>query len=149
MPSQPLQSRLNRQPYPGADWRDYRLTPHFRLGEFVRDQQTAPTEEVMQLCRGFSLSVLEPLRDRYGPAVIVSGHRTPARNRQVGGAPNSWHIWEHHPGELGVDVVFQRGSPSLWAASAADTSAGGIGRYAHHLHVDSRAGRVTWSSPAN
>ena len=114
----------------------------------MRDQRDAPAAAVMRMCRRFCLTVLEPLRDRYGPCVVISGHRTPARNRAVGGARWSWHVWEWHPGELGVDVTFRRGNPSLWAAAAADTPAGGIGIYRLHLHVDSRPGRVTWSSTA-
>lgn len=147
-PSDPPQERLNRQLYPGADWRDYRLTPHFRLGELVRDQAEPPPRGVMRMCRRFCEDVLEPLRAVYGPCVVISGHRTPARNRQVGGARWSWHVWEWHPGEMGVDVVFRRGTPSLWAAAAAHGQAGGIGIYASHLHVDSRRTRTLWRSDA-
>lgn len=148
MPSDTPQARLNRQRYPGADWRGYRLTPHFMLGELVRDQVEPPAEVVMVMCRRFCLRILEPLRHRFGRCVVISGHRTPARNRQVGGAPNSWHVWEWHVPELAVDVAFQRGTPSLWGAAAGHTPAGGIGVYARHLHVDSRKQRTRWSSAA-
>lgn len=140
------QSRLNRRSYPGDDWRSYMVTPHFRLGEFIRDQAEAPPKRVMLMCRAFSIRVLEPLRGLYGPGVIVSGHRTPAHNAHVGGAVMSWHVWEWHPGELAVDVVFRRGNPHLWSQAAEETTAGGIGIYRTHIHLDSRPDRVRWIS---
>lgn len=148
MPSETPQPRIERQRYPGANWRTYRLSAHFRLGELVRDQADPPSEQVMVMCRRFCVRILEPLRRRFGVCVVISGHRTAARNRQVGGAPNSWHVWERHVPEMAVDVTFQRGTPHLWAAAAAQTPAGGIGVYRAHLHVDSRRQRTTWSSQA-
>jgi uncharacterized protein YcbK (DUF882 family) len=145
---QPTQAQLEKRPYPGKDWRAYQLSPHFTLGEFLHDQVTAPADATMRMCRHFAVSILEPLRARYGACVVVSGHRTPERNAEVGGARWSWHVWEWHPGEMGVDVTFQRGQPSEWGEAAKQGRAGGIGVYSAHLHVDSRPGRVTWSSPA-
>lgn len=142
------QARLERVGYPVPDWRSYRLTQHFQLGEFIRDQSKAPSVETMRMARRFAIRLLEPLRSRYGPCAVISGHRTPQRNRQVGGAPRSWHVWEWHPGEMAVDVVFRRGNPSLWAAAAEETAAGGIGRYRAHLHLDDRPERVRWTSTA-
>lgn len=142
------QARLQRQAYPGPDWRTYRLTAHFKLGELVRDQEHAPPPATMQMCRVFCVTVLEPLRRRFGACTVISGHRTPARNAQVGGAARSWHVWEWHPRELGVDVVFARGNPATWARAARDGHAGGIGTYSAHLHLDSRSDRVEWSSAA-
>lgn len=148
MPSATPQARLERRKYPTADWRGYRLTAHFTLGEFVRDQDTPPPVHVMKMCRGFCLRVLEPLRESYGPCVVISGHRTPQRNRAVGGARWSWHVWEWHPGEMGADVVFRRANPSQWAASAARGKAGGIGVYRAHVHLDDRRTRTVWHDDA-
>lgn len=142
------QARLQRKPYPGASWRAYQLTAHFKLGELVRDQEHAPPASTMVMCRAFCITVLEPLRRRFGPCTVISGHRTPARNAQVGGAARSWHVWEWHPGELGVDVVFRSGNPATWARAAREGHAGGIGTYSSHLHVDSRDERTEWSSAA-
>jgi uncharacterized protein YcbK (DUF882 family) len=148
MPSSPPQARLERRKYPGTDWKRYRVTPHFRLGEFIRDQEQPPEEHVMRQVRRFCIRILEPLRDRYGPCIVISGHRTPARNRAVGGARWSWHVWEWHPGEMGVDVVFRRGNPSQWSAAAAEGPAGGIGTYRGHTHLDDRSTRTRWWSEA-
>jgi uncharacterized protein YcbK (DUF882 family) len=124
------------------------VSAHFKLGEFFPAGATQPPAAVMRMVRSFSVRVLEPLRERYGACVIVSGHRTPERNAAVGGARWSWHVWEWHPGEMAVDVVFSRGQPSTWGVAAARGSAGGIGVYSGHLHLDSRRGRVTWTSAA-
>lgn len=144
MPSAPTQTRLNRVKYNPVTWERYRVSPHFTLGEFFRDHPGAPSDVTMWMVRHFCINILEVLRDRHGVCVVVSGYRSRARNRAVGGAPNSWHIWESHPGEMGVDVAFKSGTPDQWAATAARTVAGGIGVYTRHLHVDSRDQRTTW-----
>lgn len=135
----------SRAAYPGNDWRRYKVSTHFRLGEFINDQQEAPSRLRMETVRTFARTVLEPLRKLYGPAYIVSGHRTVAHNEAVGGARNSWHVWEKHPGEIAVDVVFARGRPEQWFESASRMfSQGGVGKYSTHLHVDNRRVRARW-----
>jgi uncharacterized protein YcbK (DUF882 family) len=143
--SETPQARLNRKPWPGPDWRAYRVTPHFRMGEFYDHQVGEPPTWQMHAVRNLCLEVLEPLRRRYGVAIVISGHRTPARNAAVGGAPRSFHVYEWHPGVAAADVTFKRGRPSLWAERAAATTAGGIGLYRRHLHVDLRSERVSWT----
>jgi uncharacterized protein YcbK (DUF882 family) len=144
----PPQSRIARRKYPGKDWRDYRLTAHFTLGEFFPPDSTQPPADWMHACRQLALLVLEPLRARYGVCIVVSGYRTPARNRIVGGAPRSFHVYEWHPGTAAADVVFRNGQPRQWGEAAAHTPAGGIGTYAAHLHVDLRSERTIWASQA-
>jgi hypothetical protein len=144
----PHQAALERKKYPGTSWRTYRVTPHFTLGEFFTSPADQPPAATMRQVRHFARTILEPLRDRWGACVIVSGHRTPERNVAVGGARWSWHVWEWHPAEMAVDVVFERGTPARWGADAARGRAGGIGVYSGHLHLDNRPGRVRWSSAA-
>jgi uncharacterized protein YcbK (DUF882 family) len=147
--SETPQARLNRRPFPGPSWRDYQLTPHFRLGEFYAHDQAQPPDWQMRACRTLCLEALEPLRRRYGLCIVISGHRSPARNAAVGGAPRSFHVYEWHPGVAAADVTFKRGRPALWVAAALQTSAGGVGRYRRHVHIDMRTERVSWASEAS
>lgn len=143
MASRPFKARKYRT----EGWQHYRVSTHFTLGEFVKGQSEAPRWAEVSKCIRFANDVLEPLRARYGPCTIVSGKRTPTRNREVGGAPRSWHVWEFHSGGVAVDVVFRRGTPPIWAEAANAGHAGGIGIYRAHLHLDNGPRRY-WSSDA-
>src|SRR4051794_22518974 len=136
---------FRRRAYRTEDWQHYRVSAHFRLGEFIRDQTEAPPRATVDMVAHFAERVLEPLRQKFGRCIIVSGHRSPIRNREVGGAPHSWHVWEWHPGEMGVDVIFARATPPIWAEEASQGHAGGIGTYRSHVHLDSGPRRY-WSS---
>ena len=63
------------------------LTPHFSSHEFrCRDGSEHPID-----CR--LLSMLEAVRCHFdAPVTIVSGYRSPAYNRKVGGARDSYHV---------------------------------------------------------
>lgn len=121
-----------------------RLTPHFRLGEFAMRDGTLPPaashEPLRRLCR----EVLEPMRARFGLCVVTSGYRTVARNRAVGGAQDSRHVYDKHADTPAVDVTFGRGTPEQWAAMAISMGVGGVGLYPSHVHVDQRRGLVRW-----
>ena len=77
-----------------------KLTRHFDLSEFVYSETAIrkgiynyPTNEaitnLLMLCR----DVLEPAREEYGKAMIISsGYRCEELNRAVGGAKNSQHL---------------------------------------------------------
>ena len=80
--------------------RDMRLSQHFTLEEFVYSETAIrkgidnyPTNEaitnLLMLCR----DVLEPAREEYGKAMIISsGYRCEELNKAVGGAKNSAHL---------------------------------------------------------
>ena len=71
-----------------------RLSPHFRLSEFLnlgKYPQNIPTmQDVANLTYGCHL-LLEPARSEVGPIIINSGFRNDDVNRKVGGVKNSQH----------------------------------------------------------
>lgn len=76
-----------------------RLSTHFTLAEFERSQTAsrlripnrAPPSVIARL-KVLSMKVLEPVRAWFGAVSINSGYRSPALNRQIGGAPASQHV---------------------------------------------------------
>jgi zinc D-Ala-D-Ala carboxypeptidase len=125
------------------------LSRHFQLHEFDQHDGTpAPAAHVPAL-RRLCVAHLEVLRRRFGPVRVMSGYRTSAYNRSVGGAPHSYHVYELGRVGVAADVVPQRGTPREWAAwLEAQAPPGGLGIYAGHIHVDTRPGRARWSSTA-
>lgn len=121
-----------------------RLTPHFDTREFnCRSGVALPPSsyrQVTRLCERY----LEPLRDRFGPVVVVSGYRTRRWNRKVGGAPDSYHVYR--AGRVGVaaDVVCHIGDSVDWYEFLDALNARGLGQYDDHVHVDTRVGHVRW-----
>ena len=126
------------------------LSPHFHVDEFrCKDRRRtrvppAALPALRRLCR----QVLEPLRAKFGPAVVLSGYRTRAHNRAVSGATQSQHIYDDTPGSVAADVTFRRGTPKQWAAEANRIlgRSGGVGRYdvEDFVHVDNRAEKARW-----
>ena len=66
-----------------------------------------PTEEQLQRAEVLAQSCLQPLRDEFGPLIVLSWLRSPALNRKVGGSPTTDHIlgsaadiysakWQHY-----------------------------------------------------
>ena len=75
---------------------DIRLSPHFRLGEFINQEKypdNKPTlQDVANMTYGSHL-LLEPARQAIGcPIIINSGFRNPRVNRLVGGVAGSQHL---------------------------------------------------------
>jgi hypothetical protein len=74
---------------------DIRLSPHFKLGEFLnlnKYPQNVPTmQHVVNMTYG-CLMLLEPARQVAGPIIINSGYRNPRVNALVVGVKNSQHL---------------------------------------------------------
>ena len=73
-----------------------RLSPHFKLGEFlnlVRYPENIPSMQVVANLTYGCHQLLEPARLIVGPIIINSGYRNEAVNRQVGGVKNSQHLF--------------------------------------------------------
>ena len=74
---------------------DTRLSPHFRLGEFLNLGKYPDNIPTMQLVANMTygcLMLLEPARQMVGPIIINSGYRNPRVNALVGGVRNSQHL---------------------------------------------------------
>jgi uncharacterized protein YcbK (DUF882 family) len=124
------------------------ITPHFRLAEFKCPDGTpvpsASHAALERLCKRH----LEPMRERFGPAIVLSGFRTLRHNARVGGSPESIHLYAKNPRQVAADVRFERGTPEEWAAAAEELKTPGIGRFddSRYVHVDIRRGRpARWS----
>lgn len=117
----------------------------FSYSEFTgrgscRDLTDRQRASIHDLCHRF----LDPLRDRFGPVVVISGCRSREHNRVVGGAPNSFHIYEAHPGAVAADVTAARGTTRDWYEFLDARAPGGLGYYSTHVHVDNRVQRARW-----
>ena len=74
---------------------DTRLSPHFRLGEFLNLGKYPDNKPTMQHVANMTygcLMLLEPARQVVGPIIINSGFRSPRVNALVGGVRNSQHL---------------------------------------------------------
>lgn len=123
-----------------------RASEHFRIEEFnCKDGTPVPKaahDGVRKLCE----DVLEPMRREFGDCSITSGYRHRAYNASIGGASQSYHIYDLRPDEVASDVTFARGSVAEWAAFARELGVGGVGEYRRSgfVHVD-HGPRRDWS----
>ena len=72
-----------------------RLSPHFKLGEFLNLKKYPENIPSMQVVANLTYGchqLLEPARQIVGPILINSGFRNEAVNRTVGGVTNSQHL---------------------------------------------------------
>lgn len=75
------------------------LSEHFSLSEMTlsgtairRGITNTPGKKEIENLRALCLTVLEPLRRRYGRIIITSGYRCRQLNRAVGGVKGSQHL---------------------------------------------------------
>jgi len=130
-------STLRRDPA-----RDDRITVHFRAREFDCHDGTPVPRSAHAALRRLCEEYLEPMRQRFGAGIVVSGYRHRRYNDRVGGAARSRHVYDEHPGEVAADVRFARGTAKEWADEAERLGASGVGRYERSgfVHVDTRRG---------
>lgn len=113
------------------------LTKNFKVREFACSDGTD-----VVFVSGDLVDVLQKIRDHFGkPVNINSAYRTPAKNKQVGGASYSQHLYG-----TAADISIKGVSPKA-VAEYAETllpRTGGIGIYETFTHVDVRAARSRW-----
>lgn len=81
-----------------SEWRDYRLSPNFKLGEFFVSSSHPkvargmnPTRESIDMFLLLCVLCLQPVRDKFGPVKVTSGMRNQQLNVLIGGSSTSQH----------------------------------------------------------
>ena len=127
------------------------ISPHFRLAEFHCSDGTPVPSKAHAALQDLCVRYLEPMREKFGKAQILSGYRTKAYNIRIGGAAKSQHIYDQHPESVAADVRFEKGTPQQWYDFADQLTKrnrhGGVGKYVDSafVHLDNRAGQARWS----
>jgi zinc D-Ala-D-Ala carboxypeptidase len=118
---------------------DYRLSPHFRVGEFKCPCcGIAPLAPLRRLCEQLELA-----RSRFGPMEIASGYRCQMHNLEVEGARFSRHMQG-----LAADIKCYSDGDRFRLMSALLTAGFrriGVGRLIVHADIDTSAVPVMWT----
>ena len=74
------------------------LSPHFTLKELCKSQTASrfnldnlPTDEHIENLKYLCETILEPVREKYGPFTPTSGYRSKELNEKIGGSQKSQH----------------------------------------------------------
>lgn len=87
-----------------------------------------------------ALDKLQKLRDIIGkPLVINSAYRSPSHNKEVGGSPNSQHLFG-----IAFDISLEGHNRDDITAVAEHVGFIGIGQYNHFIHLDTRLEKARW-----
>tara|TARA_R110000772_G_scaffold261888_1_gene380604 strand:+ start:1074 stop:1586 length:513 start_codon:yes stop_codon:yes gene_type:complete len=119
------------------------IAPHFKTRGRVRN--SIPPKKMWKQI-GPTLKIIDKLCDEIGAPIkeIVSVYRSPGYNKAVRGNRGSYHMTNQ-----AIDVMFNRTSPWRVAHVARQLRAdkvfkGGIGRYSHFVHIDTRGVNADW-----
>lgn len=119
---------------PSGDWKWDSFSP----------QEIASKGEGELLVDTDALDRLQRLRDKLGkPMVLTSAYRSPAHNRSVGGAKNSYHMQG-----VAFDVRMENHDPHQFEAAARAMGFTGFGYYpkSGFMHIDTGPER-SWGKP--
>lgn len=134
-----------RTPPPAAAAPLDQITSHFRLAEFNCPDGTAVPSAAHAAVKRLCESYLEPMREQFGRAKVISGFRTERHNAKIGGPADSIHLYLLDPTQVAADVRFLNGTPEEWVALAESLNVPGIGRFddTRYIHIDTRKGEPT------
>ncbi len=120
-----------------------KLSENFRVKEF---RSRCGSDKI--LIDEKLVTLLQKMRDKFGPISISSAYRTASHNKKVGGVSNSQHLYG-----LAADITIQDNSRLLEAAQYAEKIGfKGVGlddKYQKFLHVDTRSGKSFFRYKAN
>jgi uncharacterized protein YcbK (DUF882 family) len=121
------------------------LTKNFQLSEFSCDDGTPVPSGLIGNVQLLANN-LQVLRDDIGqPITILSGYRTPAWNKKVGGKAQSFHMKA-----MAADITVKGMTPRQLHAriekliKAGKMKAGGLGLYPGFVHTDVRGRNARW-----
>ena len=112
--------------------------PNFKVNEFACTDGSDPVFIAPELVK-----VLQKIRNHFGkPVTINSGYRTVTKNKAVGGATYSQHLYG-----TAADITVKGVAPAKVAAYAETllVGKGGIGIYDSFVHIDVREVRSRWN----
>ncbi len=129
------------------------LSENFKASEFYCHDGSAPPTKARPAMVALCQVWLEPMREKFGTAYVLSGYRHELYNQAIGGARFSQHIYEQSIEAVAADMRFATGTPAAWAAYAkairtSDAGGrGGVGRYdrSGFVHVDNRTWKADWT----
>jgi uncharacterized protein YcbK (DUF882 family) len=113
-----------------------RFSPSFGVDELAcKDGNPVPKalyDNATKVCER-----AQKLRDLVGPLKVMSGYRTPAHNKKVGGAKGSWHV---KAGALDLKS-YEKSAAELAAIyeeliKTGSVPDGGLGVYSSWIHID-------------
>lgn len=117
---------------------DKKLSTNFKVREFACSDGSDPIFIAPKL-----VEILQKIRTHFGkPVTINSAYRTVDKNKAVGGATYSQHLYG-----TAADIVVSGVSPKKVAAYAEKLmpKTGGIGIYDTFTHIDVREIRGRWN----
>lgn len=114
-----------------------KLSTNFKVNEFACNDGSDPIFISSDLVK-----ILQKIRTHFGkPVVINSAYRTVTKNKAVGGAAYSQHLYG-----MAADITISGVSPKTVAAYAETLlpNTGGIGIYSTFTHIDVRKAKSRW-----